>query len=268
LKQLNFLEWGESSFQCSAISCWDDYSDGGKLIYGRNYDAASYRTLGDELVLMVYHPDGGQSFATLNYAGEIYCVNGFNESGLFVELNNGMPTTGFIPDFSVKVSTTELMRFIANARNIDEADQFFESTPSTAGFLIGVADGKGARCYEWYADQYQRSDDQTPDGLMVMTNHFVDPDWEFEIPSDENSWKSLTRRANFLSFVESRDGKVCVDDLKELLPTPIVDGGLVIPGYDMYQIIVVPEDNLFYINIPDRDVKWSEINLDYYYSKR
>lgn len=266
VKAVNALEWGEASFHCSGIACWGGYSDG-PLVYGRNYDAHSFADLGNEIAVTVFHPSGeAQNFAIVGYAGEMYCVNGFNESGLFVELNNGMASSGFEVNFDISLSTTELMRLVADARSLEDADEFFATTPSASGFLIGVTDGRSARCYEWSGDRSHRADDTTPEGLMVMSNHFVNPEWEYPDPTEENSWQSHARRANMLAFAESEKGHIDAAALRSFMRIPIADGGPSMPGLDMYQIVAVPSQKYFYLNIPGTDVSWSKIDLEKYFS--
>lgn len=264
LKAINAVEWGEASFMCSGIACWGDYAKGG-LVYGRNYDAKSYAALGEEVIVTVYHPSGGiQSFATVGYAGEVYCVNGFNESGLFVELNNGMPTCGDSIDFGMSLNTTELMRLVAEARNLDEADAFFASTPGAAGFLIGVSDGDSARCYEWFSNEVRRSDGN-PEGLMVMNNHFTHCGWNLHDPAEENCWQSHRRRENLIAFAEENKGKVDARMMGSFLMKLIKDGGPAIEGFQMYQIVAIPSQRMFYLNVPGTDVSWAEIKLEKYF---
>lgn len=264
LKEANCVEWGEPTFNCSGIACWGDYSTG-SLVYGRNYDAVSYASICDTLTVTVFHPsDGPQAFATIGYAGELYCINGFNESGIFVELNNGMPTTGFDINFDISLSTTELMRLIANARTMDDVDGFFRTTQSAAGFLIGVADSGSARCYEWYSDRAYRSDDSTPEGLMVMTNHFVNRNWEFAEPAEECCWQSHLRRSNLLAYAEKNKGGINADSLQKQLPVLVENGGPTIENLTMYRIVAIPERKTMYLEIPG-SVNWAEINLDFYF---
>lgn len=264
LKNANCVEWGEPTFNCSGIACWGDYASEG-LVYGRNYDAVSYAPIGETLTITVFHPsDGPQAFATLGYAGELYCINGFNESGLFVELNNGMPSTGFDINFDISLNTTELMRLIANARTLEDADEFFKTTESAAGFLIGVANTESARCYEWFADRAHRSDIITPDGLMVLTNHFVSREWKFADPAEDSCWKSHARRNNLLEFAEKNKGKIDADALRALMPTRIEEGGPSIEGLSMYHLVIIPERKTLYLDIPGI-VNWAEINLGNYF---
>lgn len=265
LKVVNALEWGESMFQCSGIACWGAYSDG-PLVYGRNYDALSYGALGNEVVVTVFHPaDGVQSFATVGYAGELYCVNGFNESGLFIELNNGMASSGHDIDFGKSLNTTELMRLLSDARTLDDADRFFAGTPGASGFLVGVSDGRSARCYEWYGDEMHRSDTLTPEGLMVMNNHFTSPEWDFSDPAEEDCWQSHARRANLIGFAEANKGRIDADAMMAFMRRPVADGGPALIGYERYQIVAVPARKMFYLNIPDAGIPWAEIDLKKYF---
>lgn len=264
LKNANCVEWGEPTFNCSGIACWGNYSKGG-LVYGRNYDATCYSPIGSTLTVTVFHPsDGPQAFATIGYAGELYCVNGFNESGIFVELNNGMYTTGAEINFGISLSTTELMRLIATARTMDEVDDFFKTTESAAGFLIGVANQEEARCYEWFGNRAHRSDHLTDEGLMVMTNHFVNGEWEFADPSEEACWFSHARRLNLLKFAEKNKGEIDPESLQTLMPTLIENGGPAIPDMSMYHIVAIPERKTLYLDIPGL-VSWAEINLKNYF---
>lgn len=265
LKAVNALEWGERSFMCSGIACWGDYSDG-PLVYGRNYDAYSYGELGDEVVVTVFHPsDGTQDFAIVGYAGEIYCVNGFNESGLFVELNNGMASSGYDINFDISISTTELMRLIAEARTLDDADEFFATTESASGFIIGVSDGESARSYEWFGDKAYRSEGGTAEGLMVLNNHFTSPEWDLPDPAEANCWDSHARRANLIAFAEANKGQIDADMLKGLMRVLIADGGPAIEGYERYQMVAVPSEFTFFLNIPDAGISWAEIDLEKYF---
>lgn len=264
LKKANAVEWAEPAFFCSGIACWKGYTRE-SLLYGRNYDAASYGALGKEVTVTVYHPSGAQAFATVGYGSEIYCVNGFNESGLFVELNNGMASSGFDVNYDISLSTTELFRLISEAHSMEEVESFFRNTESAAGFLIGVTDGESARCYEWFGRRVLRGDLLSPEGLMVMTNHFTNPEWEFPEPSEALCWQSHTRNAHLRLFAEENKGSIDIEKMCLFLRQTTEDGGPALKGYDMYQIVAVPSERMFYINIPGTAVEWAAIRLGMYF---
>ena len=258
LKLCNACEYVEGCFLCSAMAVWDGYTDG-KLIFGRNYDAAHYSEIERDIVVTVYHPDDGQAAATVGYAGEIYCVNGMNESGLFIELNNGMPSAGTDIHWDIRPSTTELFDQLFKARSLDDLDRFFNGTRSFASFIIGVADRSEARSYEWCWDGVRRSDPATPDGLMVSTNHYVNKGWPYPLPPDADCWDSISRRCNILDRAEESKGLMDIQKVKDIMSTPLEYGG---PRHTLtrYQIVAVPEDLTLHICLPSNS-GWSEVDL-------
>lgn len=261
LKLCNAAEYVEECFFCSAIAVWGGYSENG-LIMGRNYDAVSYSEVCRNIVLTVYHPDEGLSIATLGYAGEIYCVNGINEKGIFVELNNGMPSAGWDVDWKVVPSTTSLFQMLLSAKTMQDVDDFFSTTASFASFAIGVASGSEARVYEWCRKGVKRGDAVTPEGLMISTNHYANPEWESPVPEDADSWNSISRRDNLLHSAEKYKGSIDLARIKEMISTPIEKGGAY---HDLtrYQIVAIPSTLTLHIKLPINE-DWVEINLSRY----
>lgn len=256
---INALEYAEGVWLCSGCAAWGDYA-AGPLVYGRSYDGMSYHSLHDDVVVTVFHPsDSDISAAIIGYPGQLYATTGINSEGIFLELNNGMPSTGFDVDFSIPASTTKLFDVLFEARTMDDMDAFFHGTKSFAGFLIGVSDGKTARCYEWCPAGVKVGSTDTPDGLMVMVNHYVNPEWEYPVPADENCWNSLTRRANILALAEKNKGRFDVGTMCELMFTPIEEGG---PRFapTLYQIVTVPSEKTLLLRTPF-DSEWQSIKL-------
>lgn len=215
LKLCNAVEYVEGLFFCSFMAAWDTFS-GGKLVAGRNYDAASYSEIERDIIVTVFHPDDGMASAIVGYAGEIYCVNGFNEKGLFVELNNGMPSAGTDIHWELCPSTSLLLDLLLNAETMDDVDKFFASEQSFSSFIIGVCNKDEARTYEWCHDGVRRGDVSYPDGLAISTNHYVNCDWKYSVPTNENSWNSIARRANLVDMVMTHKGKIDVESMKEI----------------------------------------------------
>ena len=65
-----------------------------------------------------------------------------------------------------------------------------------------------ARSYEWCPIGVKRAEDDNPEGLLVSTNHYNDPGWELEKPTDESSWQSLARRDSLIRLCEKEKGNV------------------------------------------------------------
>ncbi|MBQ0025230.1 MAG: hypothetical protein KBT00_05870 [Bacteroidales bacterium] len=257
LKLCNAVEYVEGCFFCSGIAAWGAYSKD-KLVFGRNYDAGNYSEVCRDLVLTVYHPENRLSAATFGYAGEIYCINGLNEKGIFIELNNGMPSAGWDIDWSMIPGTTSLFELLLSAESLQDVERFFANSISPASFSIGVSDKSEAMVYEWCHEGAKRGDVTTPVGLVVNTNHYSNPEWSFPVPSEKESWNSNARRCNLLNFAERTKGRIDVPELKEIMSTSIEDGG---PYHNLtrYQIVAVPEDLTLHIKLPCNE-EWVEIN--------
>lgn len=226
---------------CSAMAVWKDYSAGG-LVFGRNYDYGdSFLRLNNDVVVTVFHPDGDSpSAAIIGYAGEIYAVNGFNEAGLFLELNNGTPSTGMPADTSRVCGTTGLFETLFRADSLDGLDSFFQATLCDDSYIINVADVREARSYEWSQIGVKRADQYTQEGLLVSTNHYVHPDWPWPVPDDARSWNSITRREHLLNLAEANKGRITAERMCELLDLNLADGG-VTDELTVYQMVVEPE---------------------------
>lgn len=256
---INAVEYAEPDYMCSVMAAFDGYSEG-PLVLGRNYDGMSFRPLAGDLLLTVFHPLNALSAAIIGYAGEIYCVNGFNEKGLFVELNNGMPSAGFEIHYEMNASTTELLTMLFDVHDMDEVDRFFGQTSSFSSLIIGVADAHEARSYEWCTAGVRRSDGHLPHGLTIHTNHYVHPDWTFPQPDDAQSWQSLTRRCNLVSKAEKFAGRWNPELMRSLMQTPIAEGGPMFDKLTLYQLVVEPETMRVWMRIPDR-MPWVEIDM-------
>ena len=258
VKLCNAAEYVEGLFLCSAMAVWSDYGTG-KLVFGRNYDAVNYSEICRDIVVTVFHPEEGIPAATVGYAGEFYCVNGINACGLFLELNNGMPSAGEEIHWELCPSTTSLFNLLFNARTMDDVDRFFNDTRSFSSFIIGVADSREARSYEWCYDGVRRGDRCLDTGLMASANHYVNPAWKFPETDDAHSWNSLSRYRNILDMAERNKGEIGVERMKELMSESIENGG---PRHKFtrYQIVAVPEELCLHICLPCYG-RWSEIRM-------
>ena len=263
LIRVNALEYAEAAFFCSGLALWGPYTADGELIYGRNYDAFSYAELSRDIVVTAFHPDDGSiPTAIIGYAGELYAVNALNAKGIFIELNNGMPSAGWDIHYEMRPSTCDLLSLALSAGTMEEVDSFFCSNESFASFIIGVADRNEARVYEWCTDGFRRADHLTPEGLAVLTNHYVHPDWPYPVPTDAQSWNSHIRRDNILRQAGTLRGRACAGDVAGIMQTPI-DGGGPMHEATRYQMVVEPATLTLSIRIaPCSTSKASWIRLE------
>jgi len=254
----NAVEYSEAFF-CSGLSVWGDYSKGA-LVYGRNYDARSYRDIANDLIITAFHPsDGSLATATIGYAGELYAVNAINSYGLFLELNNGMPSAGSTIHFDMLSSTASLLEAMFDAYSLDYFDAFFKTHRSFTSFIVGVADRDQARSYEWCTAGTLRGDVTCPDGVMAMTNYYVNPLWSYPVPSDEASWLSLTRRKNLLDLAKENKGAIDAQMMCNIMSKSIEEGGSM-NKYTRYQLVFEPQTMKLLVRV-EAAPSWTEVDM-------
>lgn len=198
-------------------------------------------------------------FLLIGYAGEIYAVNGFNEAGLFLELNNGTPSTGMPADMHRVCGTTGLFETLFRADSLDGLDSFFQAILCDDSYIINAADAREARSYEWSQIGVKRADQYTPEGLLASTNHYVHPDWPWPVPDDARSWNSITRREHLLNLAEANKGQITAERMCELLDLNLADGG-VTDELTVYQMVVEPENMKLRLKITGA-CDWTLIDL-------
>ncbi len=246
--------------KCSAVFCWDDYA-AGPLVIGRNYDYSdAFALLKDDVAVTVYHPaDGSLAVATVGYVGEIYAVNGLNEKGIFMELNNGKPSANIKSPDSRITGTTMLFSALFEIDELEDWDLFFSTVNCSSSYIINVADSRLARSYEWCPVGFKPGGSDLPDGLLVSTNYYVNPEWLFALPSDEASWQGLTRRNNLIALSEKAKGGIDAQKMLDIIETSVEDGGAM-DELTVFQMVVVPESRNLWIRVIGGS-GWTQIDL-------
>lgn len=252
---------GETNFaHCTGIAVWGDYVSG-PLVYGRNYDYIPwFRDFGENIVIAVYHPaDGSLATATIGFVGEIYAVNGINEKGIFLELNNGMPSGGALWYDSRVPAITELFQFLLDCETLDDIESHFQTTKANFAYIIGVSDGQTARCYEWPVFEVKRRESHSRPGLVVLSNHFTELSWGLPRPDDKSWWMTRTRRQNLLTLAKHLKGSIDNKTMMKMMDTRIEDLGAT-TDMTIYQMVVVPSRYELWFKIPGAQ-DWTNIDM-------
>ncbi|MCR4892100.1 MAG: hypothetical protein K5989_07980 [Lachnospiraceae bacterium] len=247
--------------KCSVAMAWGDYARS-DLVIGRNYDyAESFSMLKDSIAVTVYHPaDGALATATVGYVGEIYAVNGINEKGIFLELNNGRPSANIkSPDVRI-TGTTMLFECLFEADELSDMDLFFNTVNCSSSYIINVADENEGQSFEWCPIGVSNGGEDLPEGLLVSTNYYVSKDWLFSTPTDEASWKGITRRQNLIDLCERNKGKLDEEKMMEIIDKTVEEGGAK-NNLTVYQLVVVPGRKTLWLQIVGGSA-WTQIDLD------
>ncbi len=261
LQKVNAVERIGGLPKCSVAMAWNEYA-ASDLVIGRNYDYSdSFSLLKDAIAVTVYHPaDGALATATIGYVGEIYAVNGINEKGIFLELNNGRFAANIKSPDSRVTGTTMLFECLFEADEMNDMELFFNTTNCSSSYIINVADAKEGRSFEWCPVGVKHGEDDLPDGLLVSTNYYVNPDWLFAVPSDEACWSGITRRKNLINLCEESKGSIDESKMMEIINKTIDEGGAK-NSLTVYQMVVVPEKKSLWLQITGGS-SWTQIDLN------
>ncbi len=246
--------------KCSAVFCWGEYASK-ELIAGRNYDYSSaFAPLKDDMVVTIYHSsDGSLAVATIGYAGEINSYNALNEKGIFMELNNGLPSANIKTQTDRIPGTTMLFFAMFEIDELKDWDLFFHTAACSSSYIINVSDSQSAASFEWCPTGVKKGNTDLMEGLLVSTNYYVNPDWPFNTPSDENSWQALTRRKNLITLCENARGMTDAVKMQEIMETPFEKGGA-LNDLTMYQLVVIPETKTLWLRVIGGS-GWTKIDL-------
>lgn len=260
LQEVNAVERIHGISQCSAAFCWGSYADG-PLVIGRNYDYnKNFSDLKEDVAVTVYHPsDGSLAVATIGYVGEIYAVNALNEKGIFLELNNGSPSVKKSSPNARVTGTTMLFSALFETDELADWDLFFNTTACSSSYIINMADSQKAVSYEWCPFDVKHGEAALPEGLMVSSNFFVNPDWTYEQPSDAACWNGITRRNNLINLCEASKGAVDAQKMKQIIETSLENGGAM-NDMTVYQMVVVPEKKALWLRVIGGE-GWIKVDL-------
>ena len=261
---LNALEVHPTVVGCSALAAWGNYTSGGPLVVGRNYDwFGEYHDFARHLAVTVFNPPSSIPTALVTYAGVLYATTGMNREGLFLLLNNGGPSGGLQAHVDRVPTIVMLFSFLLDAGHRKQLGAAFQTTLSDFSFVVCAADPEEACCYEWPPHAIRK---RGPDrrGLLAATNTFEDPSWGLAVQDTFNMQPRL-RRENLLRLAEKYKGAVTAERMMEIMELPMDQGGPAWPEgaqwQTVYQVISVPAERTLWVRVP-RWQEWEPVELE------
>ena len=138
---LNAIELYGAMPGCAGIIAWGEYTNNQPLIAGRNYDwFEKYADFAQNLTVTVFNPDSGIPNAIITFAGVIYATTGLNAEGIFLELNNGLPSGGALTYDNRVPAIINLLASLNDNGSLDQMDAFINTTRTDFTFIINAAD--------------------------------------------------------------------------------------------------------------------------------
>lgn len=250
---------------CSGLGVWGDYSEGGKLIFGRNWDlpAKDLISLAHYFNVVVFNPEGtSNSVADFSYAGTVFFQTSMSAKGIFLELQNAQMCDSKTYQ---RYTNNQLFSLLLDYSSMDEIRNGLESIRPSTGLIINAAGENAAYSYEMASyDTKCRQDDKT--GFVANSNHFLDPSWQ-NMPAFEAGEKfacTVDRRCNLLKYAQEHKGKFTPESMMKLFDTAIPNGGPTFPDNGairtIYQVVVTPGDLKVRLKLRGFS-QWQEIDL-------
>lgn len=261
---------GEPPSACSGLAVWDEYTPGGALVFGRNWDIEreSLRPYMKYLSVVVFNPDSGNAFANVHPLGNVYLETGMNEKGLFIELNNGAYSD---PSYMEGAENTVsvLVTALNQCSTIDEASEYLLQAPADLSYIIQIADAKECVSVEraTFTARVRKTEQQ---GILAAYNSFVPPypeGWAGKI-ADPRPEQIDPRYSNLIKLADHDRfrGKLDVQGMKELMDIEVRDGGATHRG-TVFQVVAGPEELTLWIRALDYS-DWQQVNLRELFAER
>jgi hypothetical protein len=238
----------DMSGMCSFAAAWGDYTGGGPLVCARSFDYyPEFQEYNDTLTVAVFNPDdGSRSVATIVNAGQIGTMSVFNNANLAMGVHDGTPSggqdqlSGAVPTMISNVSV------FLDSSDIEMVRAYMLSTLPRIAVIANVADPQAAHTFEKTTSATKERGGQK-DGLLITTNHFIEPTWDLKTPEGRpthesaDAQDSIMRYDGILSLVEQYKGEINAEVMKGIFDVPISEGGPTRPT-TMYQFVAVPAE--------------------------
>ena len=153
---------------CSSVALWNDKTEDGKLLLGRNFDFYAGDDFAKNKIIAFVKPDEGYPFATVTWAGMIGVVSGMNNEGLTITMNAGKSDIPLVAKTPISIVAREILQYAAT---IDEAVEIAKNKEVfvSEALMVSSAKDRKAVLIEMSPDNFGVFE---ADNELVCTNHF------------------------------------------------------------------------------------------------
>lgn len=236
------------SGMCSFAAAWGEYTSGGPLVCARSFDYfPEFQEYNDTLTVAVFNPDdGSRSVAAIVNAGQIGTMSVFNDAKLAMGVHDGTPSGGQVQLTGAAPTMINNVSIFLDSSDFDMVRAYMVSTLPRLAVIANVADPQVARTFEKTTSGCKVRGGQE-DGLLIATNHFIEPTWDLKTPEGKSTHESadvqdsISRYNGLLTLGEQNKGKINASVMKQIFDVPISEGGPTRPT-TMYQFVAVPAE--------------------------
>jgi len=155
---------------CSSFAAWDEKSEDGSLILGRNFDFYAGDEFAKDKIVAFVKPDKGYPFMMVTWGGMIGVCSGMNNEGLTITINASKSKIPLIAKTPISILTREILQY---AKNIDEAIAIAKKRKVfvSESIMIGSATDRKAILIEVSPNNFGVYDVPNSNQL-ICSNHF------------------------------------------------------------------------------------------------
>lgn len=155
---------------CSSLAVWDENSEDGNLLIGRNFDFYAGDDFAKEKIIAFVKPENAIPYMSVTWGGMTGVVSGMNMEGITVTINAGKSKIPFVAKTPISLVTKEILMF---AKNIEDAITIVKKRKVfvSEAIMVGSAKDKKAVLIEVSPDNFGVFEVQNSSRL-ICTNHF------------------------------------------------------------------------------------------------
>jgi len=246
---------------CAFLSLPPEKTSFNGTLLGRNYDfPAPFDKCAKYLTVTILHENDKIPTAFIAMAGQIYCPSCLNAKGIFMELNNGTPSGGYIVDTQRQSLLVNLLHIMQNSENFQQTESQLRATQSDYSLIINTANSASTKSYEFSSSMGMKPNFPKLNETFASTNFFLNSTWQgVPEPMDNSTWLGVTRRNNLLKLASAKTQHT-IEDFMQLMDKKIEEGGAVW-DFTIYQMIFNPKNLTLYLKITQEQKDWTPINL-------
>lgn len=240
---------------CTSFAAWNQHSEDGKIIVGRNFDFYSGEEFAKNKIVCFCKPKTGYKFMYITWAGFTGVVSGMNDQGLTVTINaakSDIPTSAATP---VSLVAKEILQYSKNIKEAFEIAQKRDVFVSESIFIASTNDNKSFIIEKTPTKTNLYSENRE---LLVCSNHYQSSVFKSDYSNNKNIIESSsiyrkvrmeqllqqTPKMNYLKAAQLMRNQMGIND-KDIGLTNEKGINQLIAHHS---VIIKPEDRLMWVS--------------------